>query len=67
MLICRWTKDVPSSWFAVDLGVNRKAIPTYYTLVHGGSNGYISHFFLIILDYEADILRNWYFQGSNDG
>jgi hypothetical protein len=48
-----WTKDVPSSWFSVDLG-SRKCIPTHYTLIHGGS-------------FEADILRNWYFQGSNDG
>jgi len=49
-----WTKDVPASWFCIDLGLNRKACPTYYTLVHGGN-------------YEADILRTWYFQGSNDG
>ena len=49
-----WTKDVPASWFCIDLGEKRKANPTYYTLVHGGN-------------YEADILRTWYFQGSNDG
>jgi len=49
-----WTKDVPSSWFCIDFGPNRKIIPTYYTLAHGGN-------------YNADILRNWYLQGSNDG
>jgi len=49
-----WTKDVPASWFCIDFGPTRKARPTYYTLVHGGN-------------YEADILRTWYFQGSSDG
>jgi hypothetical protein len=38
----------------IDFGPKRKVIPTHYTLMHGG-------------DYEADILRNWSFQGSNDG
>ena len=46
-----WTKDVPSSWFSIDLGPNRRVIPSHYTLQHGGS-------------YKSDCLRNWDFQGS---
>lgn len=49
-----WTMNVPASWLCVDFGENRKVIPSYYTLVHGGN-------------YDADILRTWQFQGSNDG
>jgi hypothetical protein len=45
-----WTKDVPSSWFAIDLGPNRTVVPSYYSLQHGGS-------------YKSDCLRNWDFQG----
>jgi hypothetical protein len=49
-----WTKDVPASWFCIDLGRNRSVVPTYYTLRHGGN-------------YKADSLRTWDFQGSTDG
>jgi hypothetical protein len=45
-----WTKDVPASWFMVDLGPGRSVICTFYTLRHGGN-------------YRADSLRNWDFQG----
>jgi hypothetical protein len=48
-----WTENVPSSWFSIDFGANRKIIPTYYTLVHGGN-------------YANDILRTWHLQGSDD-
>ena len=48
-----WTKDVPASWFMVDLGPGRSVIPTFYTLRHGGN-------------YRADSLRNWDFQGYHD-
>lgn len=41
-------------WFAVDLGANRTLSPTAYTLRHGREDG-------------TDALRNWEFQGSNDG
>ena len=49
-----WTKDVPSSWFCIDLGEGRKVTPTYYTLRHGGN-------------YKGDSLRHWDLQGSLDG
>eukprot|EP01112_Ceratiomyxa_fruticulosa_P011781 TRINITY_DN3229_c1_g1_i1.p1 TRINITY_DN3229_c1_g1~~TRINITY_DN3229_c1_g1_i1.p1 ORF type:complete len:503 (-),score=104.54 TRINITY_DN3229_c1_g1_i1:213-1721(-) len=49
-----WTRDVPSSWFAIDLGRNRTLIPTHYTLRHGGNNS-------------KDCLRNWCLQTSDDG
>jgi len=49
-----WTKDVPASWFSIDLGKTRVAIPTTYTLRHGGN-------------YKADSLRTWDLQGSADG
>jgi hypothetical protein len=49
-----WTKDVPASWFQIDLGEQRAVVPTYYTLRHGGN-------------YKADSLRTWDFQGSVDG
>lgn len=49
-----WTKDVPASWFMIDMGRNRRVIPNYYTLRHGGN-------------YKADSLRTWDLQGSVDG
>lgn len=49
-----WTRDVPASWFQLDLGPTRKLVPKFYTLRHGGN-------------YKADSLRNWDFQGSMDG
>lgn len=49
-----WTANVPASWFCVDLGEARAVLPTHYTLRHGGR-------------YKSDSLRNWEFQGSNDG
>jgi hypothetical protein len=48
-----WTGDVPASWLAMDL-IHFKVLPRAYTLRHGGN-------------YRADSLRNWDFQGSNDG
>src|SRR3990167_885965 len=44
-----WTKDVPASWFCIDLGENRTVLPTHYTLRHGGN-------------YRSDCLRTWDFQ-----
>jgi len=49
-----WTKDVPASWFLLDLGPDRALLSTYYSLRHGGN-------------YRADSLRTWDFQGSVDG
>eukprot|EP01132_Coremiostelium_polycephalum_P004171 gene4171-5220_t len=49
-----WTKDVPSSWFAIDLGKNYSLILKYYTLRHGGNS-------------KQDCPRNWVLQGSDDG
>src|SRR3989338_3552751 len=49
-----WTKDVPASWFCVDLGSTRSVRVTHYTLRHGGN-------------YRADSLRTWDLQGSLDG
>eukprot|EP00007_Cunea_sp_BSH-02190019_P009022 CAMPEP_0174241140 /NCGR_PEP_ID=MMETSP0417-20130205/21972_1 /TAXON_ID=242541 /ORGANISM="Mayorella sp, Strain BSH-02190019" /LENGTH=828 /DNA_ID=CAMNT_0015320341 /DNA_START=117 /DNA_END=2600 /DNA_ORIENTATION=- len=49
-----WSKDVPASWFCIDLGANRLVTPTYYTVRHGGN-------------YRADSLRTWDLQGSADG
>lgn len=49
-----WTNDVPSSWFSIDLGVDRSLLITYYTLRHGGNS-------------KQDCLRNWVLQGSEDG
>ena len=43
-----------SCWFAVDLGAGRSLSPMAYTLRHGREDG-------------TDALRNWEFQGSNDG
>jgi hypothetical protein len=48
-----WTKDVPSSWFAIDLGKNRTLVLTYYTLRHGSNS-------------RQDCLRNWVVQCSDD-
>ncbi|GAM19142.1 hypothetical protein SAMD00019534_023170 [Acytostelium subglobosum LB1] len=48
-----WTKDVPSSWFCIDLGGSNMLIPRYYTLRHGGNS-------------KQDCLRNWVLQGSED-
>lgn len=49
-----WTKDVPSSWFAFDLGKNRQLLLTYYTLRHGSNS-------------RQDCLRSWVLQCSDDG
>ena len=32
-----WTKDIPASWFQLDLGPNRRVLPNYYTIRHGGN------------------------------
>jgi hypothetical protein len=48
-----WTNDVPASWISVEL-VGYTVLPRVYSLRHGGN-------------YRADALRNWDFQGSNDG
>jgi hypothetical protein len=48
-----WTKDVPSSWLAIDLRQGR-LLPTQYTLRHGGNS-------------KSDALRTWLLQASNDG
>mmetsp|Transcript_11655 Transcript_11655/g.26700 ORF Transcript_11655/g.26700 Transcript_11655/m.26700 type:complete len:516 (-) Transcript_11655:40-1587(-) len=41
-------------WFAIDLGEGRSLAPSAYTLRHGREEG-------------GDALRNWEFQGSDDG
>jgi len=46
-----WTKDIPSSWFTLDLGQSRSVAPTAYTLRHG-------------MNFKADSLRTWELQGS---
>lgn len=48
-----WTQNIPYSWFCVDLGPNRKAIPNHYKL------GYAS-------PGSACCPRNWLLQGSNE-
>jgi len=48
-----WTEDIPASWFYIDLG-QYSVLPYAYSLRHGGN-------------YIADSLRNWDFQGSEDG
>ena len=48
---CR-TIDEPASFFGVDLGLDRKLLPTYYTLRNRGSSTYV--------------LLTWQFEGSND-
>lgn len=47
-----WTKEIPSSWFSLDLRQG-KLIPTHYTLRHGGNS-------------KMECLRNWSLQASND-
>jgi len=49
-----WTKDVPASWFAIELLKGRSVVLSYYTLRHGRG-------------YKSDCLRAWDLQGSNDG
>eukprot|EP00029_Vermamoeba_vermiformis_P014214 TRINITY_DN933_c0_g1_i1.p1 TRINITY_DN933_c0_g1~~TRINITY_DN933_c0_g1_i1.p1 ORF type:complete len:527 (+),score=102.64 TRINITY_DN933_c0_g1_i1:1405-2985(+) len=49
-----WTKEIPSSWFAIDLRKGKSLLPTYYTLRHGASS-------------KMDCLRSWVLQGSDDG
>eukprot|EP01112_Ceratiomyxa_fruticulosa_P017491 TRINITY_DN545_c0_g1_i1.p1 TRINITY_DN545_c0_g1~~TRINITY_DN545_c0_g1_i1.p1 ORF type:complete len:536 (-),score=85.54 TRINITY_DN545_c0_g1_i1:62-1669(-) len=49
-----WSKDVPASWFTIDLGPDRAVIPTCYTLRHG-------------MSFKADSLRTWDLQGSLNG
>lgn len=44
---------MPASWLCLDFGENRRVLPSFYTLRHGGN-------------YDADILRTWQLQGSND-
>lgn len=47
-----WTKEIPSSWFSLDLRQG-KLIPTHYTLRHGSNS-------------KMECLRNWSFQASDD-
>jgi hypothetical protein len=42
------------SWFCIDFGKGRSVAPSAYTLRHGREDG-------------TDALRNWEFQGSQDG
>ncbi|KAH3763437.1 E3 ubiquitin-protein ligase Ufd4 [Pelomyxa schiedti] len=49
-----WTKDVPASWFCLDLGPSRSVLLSKYTLRHG-------------MKFKADSLRTWDLQGSKDG
>lgn len=49
-----WTKDIPSSWFTIDLGPTRSVVPTAYALRHG-------------MSFKADSLRTWDLQGSTNG
>ena len=49
-----WTKDVPASWFCIDLGKDRSVIPSHYELRHGRR-------------FKSDCPRTWDLQGSNDG
>lgn len=46
-----WTNNKPNSWFCVDLGINRKLIPSKYTLRYGSSGSYCCP-------------RNWILQGA---
>ena len=41
-----WTKDIPASWFQLDLGPNRRVLPNYYTIRHGGNYKADRFFFL---------------------
>jgi len=45
---CLRYREIPSSWFAIDLRQG-KLLPTYYTLRHGGAT-------------KMDSLRNWLLQ-----
>ena len=49
---CR-TEDEPYSFFGVDLGMERRLVPTHYTLRNRNSN--------------THVLRNWYLEGSASG
>ncbi len=49
---CR-TDDEPYSFFGVDLGTDRRCVPTHYTLRNRKSN--------------THVLRNWYLEGSTTG
>lgn len=52
MTNCR-TEDEPYSFFGVDLGADRRLVPTHYTLRNRNSN--------------THVLMNWYFEASVDG
>lgn len=41
-----WTKDVPASWFCLDLGPTRSVLLMKYTLRHG-------------MKFKSDSLRTW--------
>lgn len=62
-----WTKDVPASWFTIDL-MKRTVLPTHYTLRcvflsrYDTANSAPSHG-----PFKADSLRTWDLQGSTDG
>lgn len=49
---CR-TEDQEYSFFGVDLGLERRLVPTYYTLRNRNSTSHV--------------LQNWYFEGSATG
>ena len=49
---CR-TEDEPYSFFGVDLGMERRVVPTHYTIRNRKSN--------------THVLRNWYLEGSATG
>ena len=46
------TLDEPYSFFGVDLGIDRKLLPTHYTLRNRNSS--------------THVMMNWHFEGSND-
>ena len=46
------THNYPNSWFCFDLGEKNSIIPNYYSMKH---------------DYTGYVVRNWKFEGSNDG
>lgn len=48
-----WTQNVPASYVSIDF-MRYRVNPTSYALRHGGA-------------HKRDYLRNWDFQGSNDG
>lgn len=47
------TNDLPSSWVSVDLGPNRRLIPSKFCILHGDVHG-------------LNALRNWEMQGKNN-